>query len=52
MREPLTKPVKEEEEEDAQAREAGFDRFFAELLNALGFDPNGTLPPGGRAGQP
>ncbi len=42
VREPLTKPVKEEE--DAQAREIEFDRFFAELLNALGLDPNGTLP--------
>ncbi len=42
VREPLTKPVKEEE--DAQAREIEFDRFFAELLNALGIDPNGTLP--------
>ena len=42
VREPLTKPVKEEE--DAQAREINFDRFFAELLKALGLDPNGTLP--------
>ena len=42
VREPLTKPVKEEE--DAQAREADFDLFFAELLKALGLDPNGTLP--------
>jgi len=42
VREPLTKPVKEEE--DAAAREIDFDRFFAELLNALGLDPNGTLP--------
>ncbi len=42
VREPLTKPVKEEE--DAQAREIEFDRFFAELLNALGIDPNGSLP--------
>ena len=42
IREPLTKPVKEEE--DAQAREIDFDRFFAELLNALGLDPGGTLP--------
>ena len=42
VREPLTKPVKEEE--DAQAREIDFDRFFAELLTALGIDPNGTLP--------
>ncbi len=42
VREPLTKPVKEEE--DAQVREIDFDRFFAELLTALGIDPNGTLP--------
>jgi len=41
VREPLTKPVKEE---DAPAREIDFDRFFSELLNALGLDPNGTLP--------
>jgi hypothetical protein len=42
VREPLSKPVKEEE--DAQAREADFDRFFAELLTALGFAANATLP--------
>lgn len=42
VREPLRKPVKEEE--DAQAREADFDRFFAELLGALGLDPDATLP--------
>ena len=42
VREPLTKPVKEEE--DAQAREIDFDRFFAELLTALGLDPTGSLP--------
>jgi hypothetical protein len=42
VREPLSKPVKEEE--DAQAREADFDRFFAELLAALGFAANATLP--------
>ena len=36
VREPLREPVKEEE--DAQAREAGFDRFFGELLSALGLD--------------
>lgn len=42
VREPLTKPVKEEE--DAQAREIDFDIFFSELLTALGLDPNGTLP--------
>ncbi|MDP3960161.1 MAG: helix-turn-helix domain-containing protein [Pseudorhodobacter sp.] len=43
VREPLSKPVKEEEE-DAQARDADFDRFFAELLSALGFTTNATLP--------
>jgi hypothetical protein len=42
VREPLSKPVKEEE--DAQAREAEFDRFFADLLMALGFVANATLP--------
>ncbi len=42
VREPLSKPVTEEE--DAQAREANFDHFFSELLNALGFEPNGALP--------
>jgi hypothetical protein len=42
VREPLSKPVKEEE--DAQARDSDFDRFFAELLNALGFKANATLP--------
>jgi hypothetical protein len=42
VREPLSKPVKEEE--DAQARDSDFDRFFAELLAALGFAPNATLP--------
>ena len=42
VREPLSKPVKEEE--DAQARDSDFDRFFAELLNALGFGANDTLP--------
>ncbi|WP_019956340.1 helix-turn-helix domain-containing protein [Yoonia vestfoldensis] len=43
VREPLSKPVKEEEE-DAQAREIDFDRFFTELLGALGFAANATLP--------
>ena len=38
----LSKPLKEEE--DAQARDADFDRFFAELLGALGFAANATLP--------
>ncbi len=42
VREPLSKPVKEEE--DAQARDPDFDRFFAELLTALGFAANATLP--------
>ncbi len=42
VREPLRKPVKEEE--DAAAREADFDRFFAELLSALGFAANVGLP--------
>jgi len=42
VREPLSKPVKEEEE--AQAREADFDRFFAELISALGYAAKATLP--------
>ena len=42
VREPLSKPVKEEE--DARARDSDFDRFFAELLSALGFAANATLP--------
>ncbi|MET4129921.1 helix-turn-helix domain-containing protein [Roseovarius sp. MBR-6] len=42
VREPLREPVKEEE--DAAARDADFDRFFAELLQALGFAANATLP--------
>ncbi|MGX1005446.1 hypothetical protein ACSSV6_004038 [Roseovarius sp. MBR-38] len=42
VREPLSKPVKEEE--GAQARESEFDLFFAELLQALGFAANATLP--------
>jgi len=42
VREPLSKPVKEEE--DTQARDSDFDRFFAELLAALGFAANATLP--------
>lgn len=42
VREPLSKPVKEE---DAQARDTDFDRFFAKLLGALGFAANATLPP-------
>ncbi len=42
VREPVRKPVKEEE--DAAAREADFDRFFEELLFALGFDADASLP--------
>lgn len=42
VREPLSKPVKEEE--GAQPRETEFDRFFEELLTALGHDPDGDLP--------
>jgi hypothetical protein len=42
VREPLREPVKEEE--DAQAREIEFDRFFAALLTALGLSPDGPLP--------
>ena len=37
VREPLSKPVKEEE--DAQARDSEFDKFFQELISALGLDP-------------
>ena len=37
VREPLSKPVKEEE--GAQAREAISDEVFGELLDALGLDP-------------
>ncbi len=48
VREPLSKPVKEEE--GAQARDADFDRFFAELLGALGLDP--TDLPGWWQGLP
>ncbi len=43
VREPLREPVKEEEE-DARAREVDFDRFFEELLSALGFDADAALP--------
>ncbi|MDP3960272.1 MAG: helix-turn-helix domain-containing protein [Pseudorhodobacter sp.] len=42
VREPLSKPVKEEE--DAQARDADFDRLFALLLQALGLDADKALP--------
>lgn len=41
VREPLREPVKEEE--DAHAREIDFDRFFGDLLRALGLDPD-ALP--------
>ncbi|PWG16567.1 helix-turn-helix domain-containing protein [Salibaculum griseiflavum] len=42
VREPLREPVKEEE--NARARETGFDDFFGKLLSALGFDHDGPLP--------
>ena len=42
VREPVSKPVKEEE--CAQAREDDFEGFFEELLKALGMDPNSDLP--------
>ena len=42
VREPLREPVKEEE--DARARETGFDDFFGNLLHALGFDADRALP--------
>ena len=42
VREPLSKPVKEEE--DAQARDGISERIFEELLAVLGFDPNSALP--------
>ena len=48
VREPLSKPVKEEE--DAQARDADFDRFFEALLSALGLDA--TALPGWWQGLP
>lgn len=48
VREPLSKPVTEEE--GAQARDSDFDRFFAELLSALGLDP--TALPGWWQGWP
>ncbi|MFD1509125.1 helix-turn-helix domain-containing protein [Lacimonas salitolerans] len=48
VREPLSKPVKEEE--DARAREAISDDFFEELLKALGLDP--TALPGWWQGWP
>jgi hypothetical protein len=48
VREPLSKPVKEEE--GAQQREAISDDFFEELLSALGLDP--TALPGWWQGWP
>ena len=42
VRDPLSKPAKEEE--DAQARDSDFDQFFAELLSALGFAADATQP--------
>ena len=42
VREPVSKPVKEEE--DAQAREIVDEEFFGSLLTALGFDPDSPLP--------
>ena len=48
VREPLSKPVKEEE--GAQAREAISEDFFAELIRALGLDP--TALPGWWQGWP
>jgi Helix-turn-helix domain len=42
VREPLRKPVKEEE--DARARENLSDDFFGRLLKALGIDPSRVLP--------
>ncbi len=48
VREPLSKPVKEEE--DARAREAISDEFFEDLLMALGLDP--TVLPGWWQGCP
>ena len=42
VREPLSKPVKEEE--GACARDGIDEGFFRSLLSALGFDPDGPLP--------
>lgn len=39
----VREPVKEEEE-DAHGREIGFDDFFGDLLQALGFDADRALP--------
>ena len=49
VREPLSKPVKDEE--DAQARDSDFDRFFAELLTALGLN-SAALPGWWQGGPP
>lgn len=48
VREPLSKPVKEEE--GARAREAISEEFFGELIRALGLDP--TALPGWWQGWP
>ncbi|MBC9248627.1 helix-turn-helix domain-containing protein [Paracoccus sp. 11-3] len=42
VREPLREPVKEEE--DARARDDGFEEFFGNLLDALGLDTDTALP--------
>jgi hypothetical protein len=42
VREPVSKPVKEEE--GACARDGLDEGFFGSLLSALGFDPDGPLP--------
>jgi hypothetical protein len=42
VREPVSKPVKEEE--GTQARDGLEEGFFGSLLSALGFDPDGPLP--------
>jgi len=42
VREPVSKPVKEEE--GAQARDGLAEGMFGSLLSALGFDPDGPLP--------
>jgi hypothetical protein len=42
VREPVSKPVKEEE--GAQARDGLDEALFGSLLAALGFDPDGPLP--------
>jgi len=42
VREPLRKPVKEEE--DAHARDSSFESFFGKLLGALGFAADASHP--------